>query len=101
MPSCEDCGLDFSREDSLRRHKNHHCKAGEICEPKLRRGITNTVTKLGNESFGDEIPTFDGDEFCGNKPKSLETLNKMMKLLKVPKHRWDKIGTSILNEESL
>ena len=34
-----------------------------------------------------EIPTFDGAEFCGEKPLSDETLLKMMEMLSVPHNR--------------
>ena len=104
MFSCEDCGTSFGREDNLRRHKNHHCKGGEwgkTCEPK-RRQIKKTyrTTDLDNETptFSDEIPTFDGDEFCGNKPLARPTLNRIMKMMKMPEDRWDRIATAELLE---
>ena len=40
----------------------------------------------------DEIPTFDGDEFCRDRPLTRETLNRMMKLLKIPEEKWDQIA---------
>ena len=42
-----------------------------------------------------DIPTFDGAEFCGKKPLSDETLIKIRKILKIPRHR----HASILKEE--
>ena len=104
MLSCKDCGTGFGREDNLRRHKNHHCKGGErdeACEPKRGR-ISKTYrgADLDNETptFGDEIPTFDGDEFCGNKPLTRQTLYRMMKMMRIPEDRWDRIATAELLE---
>ena len=80
MTSCEDCGISFSREDNLRGHKNHHCKAGEkykACKPKRRQFSRFNEDSDSEDEMslsGDKIPTFDGDEFCGNKPQSRETL---------------------------
>ena len=42
-----------------------------------------------------DIPTFDSAEFCGKKPLSDETLIKIRKMLKIPRHR----HASILKEE--
>ena len=47
-----------------------------------------------------EIPTFDSAEFGTNKPKSRETLNKMMKMLKIPEHRWESIVKEFLENEN-
>ena len=104
MLSCKDCGTSFGREDNLRRHKNHHCKGGErgkTCESKRRQIMkTYRTTDLDNETstFSDEIPTFDGDEFCGNKPLTHPTLNRIMKMMKMPEDRWDQIATAELLE---
>ena len=104
---CKRCGEDFARKGNLTRHKKRKYPCGDtvdrdVCEaaPRQRKRISEEYdfNEETSQSDDDDIPTFDGDEFCGNKPKSRETLNKMMKLLKVPEHRWDKIGTSILNE---
>ena len=38
-----------------------------------------------------DIPTFDGAEFSGEKPKSDETLLKIMKMLKIPRQRHARI----------
>ena len=100
MLSCEDCGTSFGREANLRRHKNHHCKGGErdeACEPKRGR-IRKTYrgTNLGIEisTFGDKIPTFGGDLFYGNKPLTRQTLYRMMKMMRIPEDRWDRIATA-------
>ena len=50
-------------------------------------------------SLNDNIPYFDGDEFCGRSLKSRETLNIMMKLLRIPEHYWDCIARDVLEEE--
>ena len=47
-----------------------------------------------------EIPTFHGAEFSGNKPLTRETLNKMMKMLKIPEHRWENIAKEFLENEN-
>ena len=103
MPSCDDRGVSFSREDNLRRHKNHHCNSSEQlteeepCGAKRRWiSVVSTVHKDPESDY--DIPSFDGDEFCGNKSKSRETFNRMMKMLKLPKHRWDRIATAELLE---
>ena len=79
MLSCEDCDTRFGREDNLRRHKNHHCNGGEkseTCKPNRER-MSKTYGSVGldNEiqNSDDEIPTFDGDEYCGNKPLTRQT----------------------------
>ena len=101
---CSKCGKCLASRHSLSRHKNHHCKSGEkltdeeSCGAKRRRiSVVSTVNK--NPELDYDIPTFDGDEFCGNKPKSRETLNRMMKMMKIPEHRWAKIATGILQDE--
>ena len=38
-----------------------------------------------------DSPTFDGAEFCDKKPKSDETLIKIRKMLKIPRHRHARI----------
>ena len=39
----------------------------------------------------DDNPMLDGAEFCGGKPLTRQTLNKMLKMLSVPEHKWNKI----------
>ena len=97
MFSCKDCGTSFGREDNLRRHKNHHCIGGErgkTCEPiqeRIRK--TYQTTYLDNE-----IPTFDRAKFCGDKALTRQTLNKMLKMLRVPENKWNKIDDEELLE---
>ena len=51
------------------------------------------------ESTPSQTPTFDGAEFSGTKPKSRETLHRMMEMLKIPDHRRERIATEILKED--
>ena len=117
MFKCGRCGEDFARKDSTSRHK----KRRYDCDANTANGGRNQVyksTRLNRrnsddsdddgdlysrnsttEEEDDDIPYFDGDEFCDNKPKTVETLNKMMKMLKIPEHRWSRIASGILEED--
>ena len=117
MFKCQRCGEDFARKDNLTRHtkRRYHCDATE----GGRDGYGNQSVRLSRRKHDnyyseendfhsqnsttteddDDIPYFDGDEFCDNKPKTRETLNKMMKLLKIPEHRWSRIASGILEED--
>ena len=114
MFKCQRCGEDIARRDNLTRHKKrrYDCDANtstggeknQVCKSiRLnRRNNSNDFDggDLHSPAEGDDdIPYFDGDEFCDNKPKTLETLNKMMKLLKIPEHRWSRIASAILEED--
>ena len=50
-------------------------------------------------SNSNDNPTFDGDEFCRDKPLTRETLNKMM-MLRVPEHKWYQIVDEELLERN-
>ena len=52
-------------------------------------------------SSDDEIPTFDGAEFCSDKPLRRETLYKMMKMLKIPKRRWEHVASEELEYQQV
>ena len=54
---------------------------------------------MAKKNGGNEIPSFDGAEFSGEKAKSRETLNRMMKMLKIPEQRWGSIATDILKQD--
>ena len=54
-----------------------------------------------NSNEDDTSPTIDGDEFCGNKSLTRQTIVRMMKLLKIPKQRWNRIATGILEEDQV
>ena len=86
---------------------NYHCKGAEwdeTCEPKRGR-IGKTYKTAGllldneTQTFSAEIPTFDGDEFCGNKPLTRPTLNRIMKMMHMAEDRWDRIATAELLEK--
>ena len=121
MFKCQRCGEDFARKDNLTRHKKRRYHCG-VYTSSDGGGGGNHVSKSirlnrqNSDDFGEDnidlhhsqnsaaeddedIPYFDGDEFCDNKPKTRETLNRMMKMLKIPEHRWNRIATDILKEE--
>ena len=118
MHSCNQCGKTFTRGDNLKRHEKLHCTdiAGyrgtesKNCrkrikldldeqEPQEQHVMKNDQSGFKKEVIPNRIPTIDGDEFSGKKPKSRETLYKMMKILKIPDHRWESIATDILKQE--
>ena len=106
MLRCDRCGEDFARMDNLTRHINrrYRCRpedqedsgipANE--EKKLKfeaneEKRSRYAVKTPDKGPDDDIPEFDVAEFCGDKPLRRETLYKMMKMLKIPEHRWDHI----------
>ena len=118
MFKCQRCGEDFARKDNLTRHKKrrYECDANtstdgggggrnQVCKSiRLNRRNSDDFdedlhSRNSTAEDDDDIPYFDGDEFCDNKPKTRETLNKMMKLLKIPEHRWSRIASGILEED--
>ena len=114
MPSvvCNRCGDSFARQDNLIRHINrkNRCdstpsvhrkdQTAERCERKRRiSGDFDRSEEVTENDDGNEIPTFDGDEFSGKKPKSRDTLYRMMQMLNIPDHRWENIATDILDTD--
>ena len=109
MHSCNQCGATFTRGDNLKRHEKLHytdIHSYKSTEPKsyrkrikLEADDQEPHSDSEKEAVPNQIPTFDGDEFSGKKPKSRETLYKMMKMLKIPEHRWENIATDILKED--
>ena len=116
-PVCSRCNNSFATRQSLWNHKQR-CRGMQYDEQNNREtfhdyrkddyqifgrkgsadGATNakvqkSVNKIENED-DDDIPYFDGDEFSGKIPTSRETLNKMMKMLKIPEECWDRIATA-------
>ena len=81
---CDLCEKGFASTKSLWNHK-------QLC--RKRQETTSTVAVV-------EIPIFDGNEFCSNKPKTCETIYKMMKTLKIPEHRWQSIAKELLETEN-
>ena len=75
-------------------------QASERCERK--RKFSNDFDgseERAKKNGGNEIPSFDGAEFSGEKAKSRETLNRMMEMLKIPEQRWGSIATDILKQD--
>ena len=107
--TCSSCSR-VMRSDNLKRHvkicQQSKCytpfarkdQASERCERKRKISIDKSE-EVEEKDDANEIPTFDGDEFSGKKPKSRETLNRMMEMLKIPEHRWEKIATDMLQED--
>ena len=105
---CDECGVTFTRADNLKRHLNYHCSKLFISNLSDGSGRCNchgssvqrSVVDNGvNECSGNreyDIPSFDGDEFCDNKPLTQETLYRMMKQLGIPENRWNKLATKEL-----
>ena len=71
---CEECGISFSRDDTriiiarlvqstklVNQNNDSLADLTRILIQKIRDKVSVS---------DDEIPTFDGDEFCGHKPKS-------------------------------
>ena len=113
MFRCDRCGENFARIDNLTRHINrrYRCRPKDqedsetsVNEEKKLKFETNeekrpryTVKATDKDtSSDDDIPEFDGAEFCGDKPLRRETLYKMMKMLKIPRHRWERIASEEL-----
>ena len=106
MFRCDRCGEDFARIDSLSRHRNRRYR----CRPEGSDTPANEEKKLkfeanqekryavktSDKDLDDDIPEFDGAEFCDDKPLKRETLYKMMKMLKIPEHRWERIASKEL-----
>ena len=108
MFRCDRCGEDFARMDSLSRHRNRRYR----CHPKDQEDSDTPANEEKKLKFDEEkrprhakttdmisdneIPEFDGAEFCGDKPLRRETLYKMMKMLKIPGHRWERIASEEL-----
>ena len=101
MFRCDRCGEDFARIDNLTRHINrrYRCRPKDqedsetpVNEEKKLKFETNEEKRLRytvktpdkDTSSDNDIPEFDGAEFCGDKPLRRETLYKMMKMLRIP-----------------
>ena len=113
MGSCDKCCVNFIRPDNLKRHQRYSCKSSSAdgsyhrtddafknkISPKHDDNNSAGLTQDVSVRQGD-IPTFDGAEFSGEKPKSRATLFKMMEMLKIPEHRRKKIATDMLKEDA-
>ena len=98
MLRCDRCGEDFARMDNLARHRNRRYR----CHPEgsdtsaNEAKISRYAAKTSDKDPDDDIPEFDGAEFCGDKALKRETIYKMMKMLKIPEHRWECIASKEL-----
>jgi hypothetical protein len=111
---CNTCGEDFSRMDSLTRHRKRKfacdTNKGNGNRKRINLGLDEQTEMSPQElnvlkkepiyseirDIPIEIPTFQGDEFGGKKSKSRDTLYRMMQMLKIPEHRWENIDADIL-----
>ena len=96
---CEKCDKAYSSRQSLYNHRKY-CKGGNVKIPsqdgseeivlaskisekaKVRRKLF--IDSLVSGKDRSDIPTFDGEEFSGEKPKSDGTLVNLMKMLRIP-----------------
>ena len=117
---CDSCSKVYAHRQSLFKHKKNciggvctkslaNLSAAKVVKPQKMMDLSEPIklshkngrfTPLhdGTEALQDahdptmdNIPTFDGAEFCDKKPKSDETLIKIMKMLKIPRHRHARI----------
>ena len=117
---CDSCSKVYAHRQSLFKHKKNciggvdtqslaNLSAAKVVKPQKMMDLSEPIklshkngrfTPLhdGTEALQDardptmdNIPTFDGAEFCDVKPKSDETLIKIMKMLKIPRHRHARI----------
>ena len=104
MPYCDKCDKMFATRQSLWKHcKRKHVDGEEKkrkypCDGSKTRTTPKSIVPspekvdyaenedvlLDIESPDRDIPTFDGAEFCGDKPLSDDTLLRMMENLGVP-----------------
>ena len=79
---CGKCSKTYSSRQSLYNHRKY-CAARKISEKvKVRRKLFIDGLVYGKDES--DIPTFDGAEFSGEKPKSDGTLLNLMKMLRIP-----------------
>ena len=84
--SCDLCLKRFTNRQSLFKHKKK-CTGAPPKPMTILQDIKHSVK---------DIPTFDGAEFCGEKPLCDETLLKMMEILSVPHNKRGRILTMLL-----
>ena len=120
MPrSCDLCLKSFTHRQSLFKHKKKKCtpppsKPTATTETKLETRLIPILSKTPKLSMDDDneidnvqdiedapsdIPTFDGAEFSGEKPKSEKTLIKIMDMLKIPRENRAQILKSVRNNK--
>ena len=115
MPqSCDLCLKSFSHRQSLFKHKKKKkkctpppSKPTAPIETKSETRLIPILSKRPKLSMDDDneinapsdIPTFDGAEFSGDKPKSEKTLIKIMDMLKIPRENRAQILKSVRNNK--
>ena len=79
---CERCGDDFARRDSLTPHnRRRYGSDGDeeyqaVRERKKLNSDDLAMVKKTLPTSDDEIPSFDGAEFCRDKPFTRKTLKQ-------------------------
>ena len=115
MPqSCDLCLKRFAHRQSLFKHKKKKCtgtpppsKPTAPTETKSETCLIPILSKTPKLSMDDDneinapsdIPTFDGAEFSGEKPKSEKTFIKIMDMLKIPRENRAQILKSVRNNK--
>ena len=92
---CEKCNGSFARKDSLSRHHLQKYPCDGVKSEDIQIFSPMKSDRVPNKHFA-SIPCFDGNEFIEGKPKSKETLYKMMKMLRVPENNWDRIANEMM-----
>ena len=95
MVCCKTCGKNFSRNDAMTRHKKYSCSLSPTVQVKQNVAKCEESNSKPVDKMSQDIPTFDGAEFSGEKPKSEKTLVKIMDMLKIPNEN----RADILKEE--
>ena len=105
---CDQCPKIYATRQGRWRHKRNDHKEISLMMVKPERTMNLAESIKSSHADGDtsgalqdvqdpasDIPTFDSAEFCGKKPLSDETLIKIRKMLKIPRHP----HASIVKEE--
>ena len=93
---CTSC-LKVMRSDNLKRHARLCSRISTTVSGKQSVEETPHYPSSVKQKR-ENIPTFDGDEFCGKKIKSCQTINKIMQICAVTEDHQDKIATKIMQE---
>ena len=100
---CDQCPKIYATRQGRWRHKRNDHKESSLMmvKPEKMMNLAESIKSSTSGALQDvqdpvnDISTFDGAEFCGKKSLSDETLIKIRKMLKIPRHR----HASILKEE--
>ena len=92
---CDTCFKTYAHRQSLFKHrkkcKGAYTSTARLSLPTVVDFKLSRVDRKQQHLRGD-VPTFDGAEFCGEKPLSRVTLYKMMEMLNIPKERRERIA---------